>query len=202
MSVTRLLSLTLPVVALMTLAGCGRPDLSGSGSPDYAATTVPDRALVLGPGDILIHNTDGTVDLALVRDTVWMKLSDSLLNSIQHDLDTSRAGNGSVFGARIAKLVKGTVGSALHARIEIPVADLDNVHYEDGGLKFDYHDGATPTMLILGKAKSASFDDVKLNVTHSKLNVKYSTDKPVLETFSPADAQRFVDAVRGAKGKE
>src|SRR5690348_14012841 len=106
----RLLSRLLPITALTAVAAlaaaCSGSDYRVSGSPDYAATTVPDSALVLGPGDILIHNSDGTVDLALVHDTVWMKLSDSLLNSIQHDMDTSDAGNRSGFGASIAKMVK------------------------------------------------------------------------------------------------
>jgi len=199
----RLLSRLLPITALTAVAAlaaaCSGSDYRVSGSPDYAATTVPDSALVLGPGDLLIHNSDGTVDLALVHDTVWMKLSDSLLNSIQHDMDTSDAGTRSGFGASIAKMVKGTVGAALHTRIELPVADLDNVHYEDGALKFDYHDGAKPTMLILGKRKPVSFDDAKFNVSHSKHDVKYSTNKPVLETFNAADAERFVAAVRAAK---
>jgi len=199
----RLLSRLLPITALTAVAAlaaaCSGSDYRVSGSPDYAATTVPDSALVLGPGDLLIHNSDGTVDLALVHDTVWMKLSDSLLNSIQHDMDTSDAGTRSGFGASIAKMVKGTVGAALHTRIELPVADLDNVHYEDGALKFDYHDGAKPTMLILGKRKPVSFDDAKFNVSHSKHDVKYSTNKPVLETFNAPDAERFVAAVRAAK---
>lgn len=201
-STTRLLSLSLPVAALVGLAGCGHHDAGDAGLPGYTAATVPDSALALGPNDMLIHNTDGTVDLALVHDTVWMKLSDSVLNKVQHDLDTTRDANRSDFGARIAKMVRGTVGSALRTRIEIPVADLDNVHYEDGALKFDYHDGAKPTMLILGKRKPVSFDNAKFNVTQSRHNVKYSSSKPVLETFSPEDAERFVAAVRAAKAKQ
>ncbi|HEX6966042.1 MAG TPA: hypothetical protein VF166_09600 [Gemmatimonadaceae bacterium] len=191
-STMRLLALSVPVAALVALAGCGRHDAGYDGGPGYAAATVPDSALALGPGDILIRTTDGSVDLALVHDTVWMKLSDSVLNKVQHDLDTTRDAHRSDFGASIAKMVKGTVGSALHARIEIPVADLDNVHYEDGALKFDYRDGARPTLFVLGKARPASFDE------HSGFHIQRTEHKPVLQSFSPEDAQRFVAAVRAA----
>ncbi len=130
----------------------------------------------LAAGDIRITSTDDGVDLAMIGDTISGGLSMATLAKVRHETDTN-AVSGSGFGASIEKMVKGTVQSALGTRIAVPLASVKDVRYEGQRLVFEWN-GKAPT----------DFGNAKVN------------NKDVMASFSPADAQRFVDAVRARKG--
>jgi hypothetical protein len=177
---TRTLVLAL-VAAGLAAAGC-RPSASAGDAAEAAKEdTAGAGAMLEAPepqpvDSIEITTTAGTVTLGLARDTVYMRLSDATLEMAARGLDTAEARSGGV-GARIERMVKSSVRSMLRQRISYALADIEDVRYEDGAITFRYRDERT-----------LSFEDVK------------SDDRPVLESFSPPDAARFVAAVRAAKG--
>ena len=129
-------------------------------------------AQVLHDGDVRITATDNSVDLALIGDSISSGLSQSTLAKVKHDTDTGSV-SGSGFGASIEKLVKSKVQSAIGTRVSFPLSAIDSATYEGGAIRF-YSQGKTSKM----------FNTAKVN------------NRPLLESFTPADAQRFVDAVR------
>jgi hypothetical protein len=114
------------------------------------------------------------VDLALIGDSISGGLSEQALAKVRRETDTA-AVKGSGFGADIERMVKGTVQSALTTRVAYPLSAVKDVSYDGRRIIFEWN----------GKPQS-----------FGKMNVD---GKDVLETFDPADAQRFVDAVRARK---
>jgi hypothetical protein len=129
----------------------------------------------LQAGDVRIVTEDGGVDLALIGDTISGGLSQQTVDKVKRETDTG-AVQGSGFGAEIERMVKGTVQSAIGTRAAFPLSAVRDVRYENGKLIFDWAD--------------------KPQNMFGKVNVN---KKDVMESFSPADAQRFVDAVRARK---
>ncbi len=129
----------------------------------------------LAAGDIRITSTDGGVDLAMIGDSISGGLSAATLAKVRQKTDTS-AVTGTGLGASIEKMVKASVQSAIGTRIGVPVSSVKDVRYEGDRLVFDWN-GKPP----------ADFANAKVN------------NKDVMASFSPADAQRFVDAVHARK---
>lgn len=125
------------------------------------------------PDAVVIHTTDNAVTLALANDTVSMGLSDSTLNKARADMARDTADKG--MGGALSKLIQKTVNSALHSRIAYPVQDLESAKYENGAIVFTYR-----------VKRKVTFDNVSSD--HHK----------ALQSFAPADAQRFVAAVDSA----
>lgn len=125
------------------------------------------------PDAVVIHTTDNAVTLALANDTVSMGLSDSTLNKARADMAKDTADKG--MGGALSKLIQKTVNSALHSRIAYPVQDLESAKYENGAIVFTYR-----------VKRKVTFDNVSSD--HHK----------ALQSFAPADAQRFVAAVDSA----
>lgn len=125
------------------------------------------------PDAVIIHTTDNAVTLALANDTVSMGLSDSTLNKARADMAKDTAGKG--MGGALSKLIQKTVASALHSRIAYPVQDIESAKYENGAIVFTYR-----------VKRQVTFDNVSSD--HHK----------ALQSFAPADAQRFVAAVDSA----
>jgi hypothetical protein len=73
--------------------------------------------------------------------------------------------------------VKSTVASAIGTRVEYPLADVDSIHYANGGLVFTWKDGKRHNLF-----------------EHANVNGK-DADK----TFSEADVDRFIAAVTTRK---
>ena len=167
------------LVAAIATAACGR-------SHDEPAATPPadvhvarnagtsNGVAALGDGDIRITSTDGGVDLALIGDSISGGLSQQSLDKARKEIDTNTV-KGTGFGADIEKMVKGTVASALSTRVAFPLSAIKDVSYDGQRIVFDWN----------GKPRLSG----KMNVNN----------KDVLESFSAADAQRFVDAVRARK---
>jgi hypothetical protein len=127
-----------------------------------------------------ITSTNGGVELVLTDTSVSMKLSESLLHEardemrqdLQHDPDIQKGG----LAARFAHFVTGAVESLLSHTIEYPLGDIESVHYQDGGLVFAYR-----------KKQMLSFETVNMD------------GKPALKSFSPEDAQAFVERFSALK---
>ena len=133
------------------------------------------------PRELTIATRENEVLLSLRHDSVVMRLSDSTLARARADLDTSRAGadSGGV-AARFENLVKSTVGKALEHQIAVPVEKIEEIRYENGAIVMRVEDG--PRWL--------NFESVKVG-----------SDRPVLESFPPDDARRFVAAVQAARAR-
>ena len=160
------------VTLLMSLgaAACGRDRGSrASGARDVKVSARATR--MLGAGDIQITSVDTTLELALVGDTVIAGLGAKVLAEIRDKTDTA-AVTGNDLGSNIEKIVKNTVADALSHEFLIPVAAIRDIQYANGMLQFFGRDGS----------KMRLFDSSR----HG--------GKRVSETFSPDDAQRFIDA--------
>ena len=168
-------SSTIPLLSLATLLVACRHDKGDDGKSDIRFSRnagAGSAKYVMQPGDLRIVTVDGAVDLALLGDTISSGLSQKNLDKVKRETDTS-AVEGSGFGASIEKMVKGTVQSAIGTRVAFPISALKDVRNDGGKIVFAWN----------GKSQEI--------FSHSNVN-----GKNVLESFSPADAQGFVDAVR------
>ena len=169
------------VVAPLVVAACDRGSRrvrvnSGRDRSD-ATFAARDSNRVLGPGDVRVMNADSSVEIAVIGDSIIGGFGPRVLARIQESTDTSAVGEG--LGAGIEKMVKSAVASALNHEIKYAIADVQDVRYEDGKLQFYWKDGSRMKIL---------------ESTHSN-------DKPISETFSVADAQRFIAAFHARKAK-
>jgi hypothetical protein len=93
----------------------------------------------LAPGDVRIVSTDGALVLALVGDTVRVRLGDSLVAQVRRDL-YAEPDTGAGVGDFIARTVKGAVGGAMaeatRYAMRVPVGEVRELRYEDGQLRF------------------------------------------------------------------
>jgi surface antigen len=123
-------------------------------------------------GGVRIQTTSAELDLALVGDTISAGLAPDALAKAREATDSAKV-RATGLGGSIERMVKSTVQSAVSSRVSFPVSDVRDVRYEDGAIRFEWNH--RPTRL---------FDQTKVN------------GKPFLESFSPDDAERFVQAVR------
>jgi hypothetical protein len=130
----------------------------------------------LAAGDVRIVTTNGGIDLALIGDSISSGLSPQALRTVRRETDTA-AVTGSGFGSQIEKMVKGSVQSAIGTRVSFPLSAVREVRYDGEKLVFEWN----------GEPRKV-FDQAKVE------------KKPLLASFSPADAQRFADAVNARKG--
>lgn len=151
--------------AALALTACG-----GDSKQDVSSA----EPLVLQEGDVQITSRDNAIDLVLLGDQVIAGLSDSVLNIVAQETDTSDLESDNGFGASVERFVKTKVQGALNTRMSYPVAHLRGVRYEDGLIKFDYKRGEK-----FGMLEDADIDG-----------------RPLLGSFSEADSRRFVDAVQ------
>lgn len=129
----------------------------------------------LREGDIRIVAPNGGIDLAMIGDTVSTGLAPQALEKVRLETDTTTV-SGSGFGASIEKMVKRTVAGSIGTRVGVPLSAVRDVRYEGGAIRFEWA-GAPPSV----------FASVRIN------------GRPLLESFSPADAEAFVAAVRARK---
>ncbi len=123
----------------------------------------------LGPGDVRVVSTDGALVLALLGDTVRMRLGDSVTAKVRREIDEG-ADSASGFGGFVARTVKGAVGGAMaeaaRFAVRVPVAEVRDLRYEDGELRFGSDRGR-------------------------RKHKEHTTAR-----FTPDDAERFIRAVR------
>lgn len=181
---SRIMRRSLVAVVMFTVAssacrsGDGEVDSPRGGNIGTVMKASADQSMrPLASGDVrIVAEADG-IDLALIGDTVSSGLSQKALAKAREGTDTN-AVQGSGFGASIEKMVKGTVQSALGTRVGFPLSDIRGARYENGKIAFDW----------VGKDRSV-FGDTKIN------------KKPLLESFSAEDSQRFVEAVNTRKNR-
>ncbi len=127
----------------------------------------------VGPG-LVIRTTDGTMQLGLERDTVFMGLSDSVVAATRKDMAVDTEEHSSI-GRAFEGIVKKTVSRALNSRVTYPVEDIDSAKYENGAISFTYR-----------QRRRLTFEEASVN------------GHKMLSSFAPGDAQRFVVAVDSA----
>jgi hypothetical protein len=157
--------------ALLLMAACQR---SGAANSSQSANSAAGGNRMSGES-VVIRTTDGTMNLGLAHDTVYMGLTDSVLAVARNDMahDTEETKN--AFAGTLERFVKKRVSSALQTRLKYPLADLDSATYSDGTIKFAYRNRRT-----------MAFENVSQN------------GRKALQDFAPADAQKFVATVNSA----
>jgi hypothetical protein len=166
-------------VTLLTpfvIAACRHRDRAdaSAGAAD-AKFVARDSTRVLGPGDVQIASTDSAVEVGIIGDTIVTGLGKKVLDKVRAETDTGQVtGNG--FAANLEKTIKSSVASALGHQLLIPVSDVSEVKDEDGKLVFYAKNG-------------------------SKMHLLESSDHGTTkrQTFSDADAQRFIAAFKARK---
>jgi len=172
------LSTVIAATVLLTVACSHKDEEQQPDVPVKLSRSTDTSRYEMQPGDIRIASVDSGVDLALIGDTISGGLSAKTLAKVKSETDTAAVkGNG--LGSEIERMVKGTVQSALATRVNIPLSAVRDVRYDGRRIVFDWN----------GKPPKA-FGDVKVD------------KKDVLESFSAADAERFVAAVRARKGAQ
>ena len=169
-------SFVLPLGTLVVLSACGSHDSKDSVPVSMSRNPEPGSAqATMQPGDVRIVTTDNGIDLALLGDTISSGLSEYALSKAKAGTDTA-AVKGSGFGASIEKMVKSQVQTAIGTRVAFPLSAVRDIRDDNG------------TIVFAGEPNPGNlFKGTKVN------------GKPLLESFSAADAQRFVDAVRARK---
>jgi hypothetical protein len=167
-------SCSIVVPLLMLAAACSRHD-AGESAKASAPDTGGFSTDSLGPGEVRIVTADSGVDLVLAHDSISGGLSQKTLATVRQSVDTA-AVKSTGFAGSLEKIVKSSVSSAIGHRVAVPLSEVKDVRYEGGKLQFAWN-GKPPRL----------FENTKEN------------QKPVLESFRPEDAQRFVEAVRARK---
>jgi hypothetical protein len=165
----------LPLAFVVVLgAACGRSDEKSDASMIKIGAARSD-SMPLREGDVRIVTNDGSVDLALQGDSISSGLSQSALRKAREETDAAKV-QGSGLGASIERMVKSSVQDAIGTRIAFSVNDINGARYQNGRIEFDW----------TGKPRQI-FGGTKIN------------GKPLLESFPPADAERFVRAVNARR---
>lgn len=132
---------------------------------------------------LTITTTDNGVELVLTDTSVSMKLSDTILQQaqreMQQDLQNDRDVQKGGLVARFAHFVTSAVDGLLHHTIEYSISDIASVAYQDGGLVFTYD-----------KKHALSFEMVSLD------------GNPALKSFAEADARAFVQRFAEVKARQ
>ena len=169
----RLARLAAAALLPLALAAC-----SFGGDAEGVAVSFSDadtaREVSLGEGDVSVTSTDGAVVLMVVGDTVRMQLSDSLRAHVRAEVDSSVAEDAGAVGGMLARSIGKVVGGAMGFVVRIPVEDVENVRYEDGRIRFESRG----------------------NTKFSMGNRSDGDDRGNGASFTPADGERFVEAVK------
>lgn len=135
-------------------------------------------ASMLGPGDIQIVSTDGSVDLILQGDKIMGGLSPATVQQVKDKMAKSSGKDTSGLGGMIAGIVKSTVAEAIGAHVTYPLSEVTELRFDDGRLVLKTRSGG---------GKERSFDDIKVD------------DRKEPARFSREDGERFVAAVQARK---
>lgn len=146
-------------------------DQSRAGQPTFAE----------GPdGSVSMTTRNRAIVMSLRHDSIVVAFSDSIRGRVQQKMrastdarDTSGSALGEVVGGVVKSAVSGALSEIFDKARGFPVSSLRDVAYDDGAIRFEY------------RSKPAwTFDSFKID------------NEPLLEQFHPADAARFVGAVR------
>lgn len=135
-------------------------------------------AAALGPGDLQIISTDGSIDLILKGDKVMGGLSPAMVAKVRAEMEKEKGGDSTGFGAMISGMVKSGVASAIGTHITYPVAEITDLYFKDGVAVFKTRSSGD---------KEQRFGDIKTD------------GKKEPARFSEEDAKRFVEAYRARR---
>lgn len=138
----------------------------------------PPPATALGPGDVQIISTDGSIDLILKGDKIMGGLSPTTIAKVRAEMDKEAGKDSTGFGAMIAGIVKSSVASAIGTHVTYPVGEVTELRFDDGKLVIKTKAGGE---------KENSFGDIKVD------------DKKEPARFSRADGDRFIAAFKARK---
>jgi hypothetical protein len=166
----------------LLLVGCGKEDekekaVQPEASVSAAKFSARDSTRKLGAGDVQIVSADSAVELAIIGDSIIGGLGKKVLDKVRQDTDTAKTTEKG-FGAAIANAVKSSVASALSHQIIFPVAEVQDVRYENGSIQMYGNGGG------------------KLHIFENSTGDKSKNEKTA---FTEADAQRFIAAFHARK---
>jgi hypothetical protein len=179
----------LSVVALaVAAAACREREKAEEITVDTVAVTqvtaVPAAAPAAAPSGhegeqgTAITTTNRAVVMALVGDRIVVHLSDSIVGKVRSAFDSGAARDSGSLGGMIARMAQSAVGSALSTPVAYPLDEIEDASYDGEAIHFRFRDGS------------------KRAIESTKVD-----NRPLLASFAPDDARRFVEAVRVAKGR-
>jgi hypothetical protein len=139
------------VAAPLVLGAC-RGETRRSGMRD-AGIVDRDTTRPVGPGDIRIVSTDSTIELSMIGDSVITGLAAKALAKVNAETDTG-AVTGTGLTAKLEKLVKSSVQSALNKQLTFPMSSVGDVRFDAGRLEF--FDTGGKRMAVFGENRSNS----------------------------------------------
>lgn len=173
------------VIAALAACGGDTRDPAPAGGTDTGAglsvSTGTNDSTELAGAAVKITSTDGTITLAVLRDSVVMQLSDSVRQSVSAKVDSSTTvdageGMGGALASMVGGAVRAAVTSAMGVALRAPASEVSDLRYENGRLFFKVKGG---NVKFIGGG-SASGDGA---------------------AFAEADARRFIEAVEAAQAR-
>lgn len=136
-------------------------------------------------GEVWMATQSGSLIMRLRHDSVLIGFSDSLRQAVKSQVDTSMRRDADEERSGLARAVRGAVEATVKTTLRevfdkergFPVSDVRSVRYEGGEIVFDYEH--KPLIAPEGIKDG---------------------DRSMLTRFHPADAARFVGALRGRMG--
>lgn len=135
---------------------------------------VPSAPGTLAAGDVRIYNTDSSVDVSLVGNSIYAGLSPKTVERVKTEMNEKMSDDTSGFAGSIKSIVKSSVAGAIGTHAVFPLSNIRDIRYDNEQIVVEWKDGTHHDL----------FGSSRVN------GVKES------KTFRPEDAQRFVDAVR------
>ena len=156
--------------------GEGAGEVPGPGGPNFTEGR---------NGEVWMTTTSGSLIMRLRNDSVLIGFSDSLRHAVKSQVDTSMRRGTDEERSGLARAVRGAVEATVKTTLRevfdkergFPVSDVRSVRYDDGEIVFDYEH--KPLIAPEGIKDG---------------------DQSMLARFHPADAARFVGALRGRMG--
>lgn len=124
----------------------------------------------LGTPTEVITSSDGSMELGLTADVLFLRLSEEARKNVSEEIDQETE-NVEGLGGQIARAVTDAVEAGLGMATQIPRSEIEAIRVEDGRIVIAMADGEPSPF------------------ARSKTN-----DRPLLESFEAADAQRLADA--------
>ena len=181
----------------LLLAACGSPDAPDETYPDDE-TVQPapevnrptgDLDLDLDIGDLavtselpgslvdVVTTDDGHIELGVTDEVLFSRLSESLRDEIQTEMDDETADETGL-GGTIARAVTGAVAEGLATSVSVPLDDVRDIRYENGRVE-----------IVMADGQPSPFE----NAT--------SDDEPMLSQFSADAGRRLANAFDKATGR-
>lgn len=131
------------------------------------------------PGSLVdaVTTEDGHIELGVTDAVLFSRLSESLRDEIQSEMDNETADETGL-GGTIARAVTGAVAEGLAVTVSVPLDQVRDVRYENGRVEIEMVDG-----------QPSPFENAKTD------------DEPMLSRFTDAAGRRLADAFDKATGR-